>query len=315
MTRHRASRGTRAARAFFLTLTVLALMTPGTSVSAQAPAQASNPGPDMALIREFAGERAFTKPSRDAIMGFSLPTQITEVFVKGGQEVKKGDPLVKGDDSEDQALLRLQKLRAETDLAVQRAKITRDLAETEFKRVQEMQSKGGSSPQEFDRSRLSLQGAEVDYQTARLNQTQEQIQVDRLEARIARFRLAAPFDGEVDLVHVDAGQAVSENEKVVRVVNVDLLWVDVPASMKELQTLQVKVNDPAWALLETAGKYRVAKGKVIEVSPVADAASRTRRVRVEIQNPKGPERVVGGEPAWIRFTAPDEGTLKLLSSK
>ncbi len=269
---------------------------------------------DAPVIRDFAGTRAFTRPSRDAIMGFSLPTQVLEVVVKGGQEVKAGDLLVRGDDKEDVALLRLQKLRAETELPVKRAKATMDLADLESKRVREAFEQRGATPQELDRARLSLDGATIDYQTAILNQTQEAIQVDRLQARLDRMRLAAPFDGQVDLVHVDVGQAVSENEKVVRVVNVDALWLDVPASMRDPATLSIGVGDRAWVLVESGGRHAIRDGKVIEVSPVADPSSRTRRVRVEVPNPKGPSRLVAGEPAWVRFTPPPPDVARALAA-
>lgn len=253
------------------------------------------------LVREFGGTRAFTRPSRDAVMGFSLTTQVMEVLARGGQEVKKGEALVKGDDAEDQALLRLQLLRAETDLPEKRAKVARDLAELEFQRAQDLRERGGGSPQEFDRARLSLDGAVVDYQAAALNQAQEKIQVDRLRARLTRFTLSAPFDGQVESVSVDVGQAVSENDKVVRVVDVDPLWIDVPTPMDVGESRKVREGQSAWVLVEVGGDYAVREGKVIEVSPVADPASRTRRVRVELPNPSGADRLVAGEPAWVRF--------------
>lgn len=255
-------------------------------------------------IVEFGGYYAFTKPSRDATMGFTLPTQVMDIKVKGGQEVKKGDLLIKGDDREDDALARTQKVRADTDLPEKRAKAEMDLAEIEYNRMVEASSKGGSSPQEVDRARLVRDARAMDYQLAIHNQTQEKIQVERYDARVAHMRLIAPFDGEVDDVKVDVGQAVSENEKIIRVVNVDPLWIDVPAMMTDVATLALKNGERAWVMVEVAGKYRLSEGKVVEVSPVADPSSRTRRVRVELANPKGEKRLVAGEPAWVRFTAP-----------
>jgi hypothetical protein len=45
------------------------------------------------------GEKAVTRPSRDATMGFSNPTQVKEIAVKGGQKVKLGQLLIRGDDT------------------------------------------------------------------------------------------------------------------------------------------------------------------------------------------------------------------------
>src|SRR5262245_21817332 len=91
------------------------------SVSALALAQSpATPTPPVEhpIVREFGGYRAFTRPSRDSTMGFSQPTQVQEILVKGGQVVKKGELIIRGDDGEDQALLKLQRMRAETDLPI-----------------------------------------------------------------------------------------------------------------------------------------------------------------------------------------------------
>ncbi|MBL8963676.1 MAG: hypothetical protein JNK70_06355, partial [Phycisphaerae bacterium] len=57
----------------------------------------------------------------------------------------------------------------------------------------------------------------------------------------------------------------------------------------------------AWALMSLPGEPRVYEGRIVEVSPVADPGSNTRRIRVEIENPS---RLVAGVTAWVRFTEP-----------
>lgn len=283
-------------------LVVCGLAVAQEGVARRAPAVAIT-GED-AIVREFAGERAFTKPSKDAVMGFSLPTQVLEVFVKGGQDVKKGDPLVRGDDVEDKALLDLQKLLIDTDWPVQKAKNELDKAKLGLDNILEAQTKGGTTAQEVDVMRLNHEGVRIDYENAKLNQQQQVLQYNRLKARVDRLTLAAPVDGRIDLVAVEAGQVVGDGEKVIRVVNIDPLWIDVPARMTDLATLKVKENDAAWVLVEISGKYTVREAKVIEVSPVSDPGSRTRRVRIELANPKGEQQLVAGEPAWVRLSAP-----------
>jgi RND family efflux transporter MFP subunit len=299
-----------AACAALLGLPTLAPAQTGGPTSATSPTSLG----ENTVVREFGGYRAFTRPSRDATMGFSQPTQVQEILVKGGQSVKAGELLMRGDDREDQALLKLQRMRAETDLPIKGAKAAMDLAELEYQRLQEARQQGGSSPQELDRARLTLDRATVEYQQAILNQRQEVVQIERLDARIVHLRLQAPFDGQIDTIQVDVGQSVSENDKVIRIVNVDLLWIDVPASMMDEATQLVKDGDKAWVLVEAGGKFRMMEGKVIEVSPVADFSSRTRRVRVEFANPAGASRLVAGDPAWVRFTAPPEGVAKKVAA-
>lgn len=261
---------------------------------------------DPATISAFSGVKANTHPLHDAVMGFSLPTTIVQIVAKGGQEVKKGDILIRGDDAEDLALLKLQKVRTETDLPVQRARQQMELADKEYEIQTSVAAKGGSSAQQVDRARLAAEVARIDYLYAQVQQTQEVIQQERMQARVNRYRLEAPFDGVVDQVLMDVGQAASENEKVIRVVNVDTLWIDAFASTLDPLTLAVQKGDKAWVLIDAAGLARVIEGRVTEVAPTADPASRTRRVRVEIDNPKGPDRLLAGEPCYVRFAAPAE---------
>ncbi|MCX5689410.1 MAG: efflux RND transporter periplasmic adaptor subunit [Planctomycetota bacterium] len=265
-------------------------------------------GLDPSIISAFSSIKAVTRPSRDAIMGFTVPTKVTEIVVRGGQEVTKGR--VHGAFP----LLKLQKVRADTDLPVARARKQMELADTEYKIQQEVRAGGGSSDQQLQRAKLSFEVSQIDVSKAQMEQTQEVIQVERLEARVEKFRIDAPFDGIVDNVMLDVGHSASENDKVVRVVNVDHLWIDAPAPTQDAVTLTLKVGDPAWVLVDMAGSPIVREGKVIEAAPTADAASRTRRVRVEVPNPKGAARLLAGEPSYVRFTPPSDEFKKLVES-
>lgn len=264
------------------------------------------------LVRAFGGTRAVTRPSKDAVMGFSLPTRITEIVVRGGQDVVKDQLMIRGDDVEDQVFLQLQELRAQSETPVKAAKAAMDLAELEFERVGEVFKNGGSNQQEYDRARLTADRARLDYVAAKESQEQERVGLAARRARVEKLILRAPFDGQIDSVQGDIGQSVSEQDKVVRVVNIDQLWIDVPAPMNDEATLRVKVGDPAWVLVGTAGVPRVMEGKVIEVAPTTDLSSRSRRVRVEVANPKGENRLIAGDESWTRLTAPSAEAVEMV---
>lgn len=255
----------------------------------------------------FGGTKAVTRPSRDSIMGFAASTTITEVLVRGGQTVREGELLLRGDDREEAALLRIQELRAGSDETVDRAKEQHELAKLEYAKMRDSHDRGGASEQELDRARVSEAISAIDVAIARETLEQERIQVDRIKARLDRLQLRAPFDGQVDIVIVDVGQSVREGDRAVRVVDVDPLWIDVPADTGETIARGLKADDPAWVLLDLpeidGGPARLREGRIIEVSPVADAGSATRRVRVEVANPDG---LVAGVTAWVRFERPDE---------
>lgn len=275
------------------------------------------------LLGAFAGTKGVSRPSQDAVMGFSLPTNVQattvkEIVKRGGSEVKSGDVIVKGDDAEDRILLKLQEERVAKPLAVDRAKAAMELSDVEYNRVREAFQRGGSGTQEVDRARLQAQVSRIDWELAVSNDLQEKIQLERLQERVVRYNIVAPFAGSVDLVNADVGQVVGGNEKVVRVVDVDPLWVDVPVPTADRATWELSVGAKAWALASVAGVPRMVEGKVIEVAPTADPASRTRRIRVEVPNPptnppanasNAAPRLLAGEALWVRFTQPDAAQL------
>ncbi len=262
-------------------------------------------GPSESDIKSFDGIKAVTRPSRDAIMGFSASTRVMELLVAGGQTVTKGQLLIRGDDAEDAIVVKLQELRSATDLPVQKAKKAAELAKIEYERYKEAQAKGSASPTEVDRARVSKEGADIDVGQAEVTQQQEAVQVDRLKARVEKLRIVAPFNGVVDQLSVDLGQTVSESDKIVRVVNVDPLWIDVPVPTGK--TLDLQSESKCWVLMDLPGQTSVRQGKVIEVSAVADAASGTRRVRVALPNPS---KTVAGVTAYVRFSEPSEAWSK-----
>ena len=270
------------------------------------PPSSSQPAaPTEGDAKLFDGIKAVTRPSRDAIMGFSASTRVMELLVAGGQPVTKGQLLIRGDDAEDAIVVKLQELRSATDLPVQKAKKAAELAKLEYERYKEAQAKGSASPTEVDRARVSYEAAEIDVGQADITQQQEVVQVDRLKARVDKLRIVAPFNGVVDQISVDVGQSVSESDKIVRVVNVDPLWIDVPVPTGK--TLDLAPDARCWVLLDLPGQTGVRQGKVIEVSAVADAASGTRRVRVALPHPT---KTVAGVTAYVRFTEPTEAWSK-----
>jgi membrane fusion protein (multidrug efflux system) len=267
---------------------------PAGSTSSSAPSLAQT-------IASFGGHKAFTRPWRDSVMGFSQSTRVVEIPVVGGQSVKKGDLIIRGEDEEEVARLVLQKMRAESTLTVDKAKKSVELALLVRGRYEEASLRGGTAELETKKAILDHEASIIDRDAAILNQDQEVIAVRLAQARLDRVRIVAPFDGTIDMISVDLGQSVNENDKVTRVVDTSILWVDVGVPTGESVELKLTKGGSAWALVSLPGQLRVYEGTIIEVSPVADPSSNTRRVRVQIQNS---ENVVAGVTTWVRFTKP-----------
>ncbi|WP_417515060.1 efflux RND transporter periplasmic adaptor subunit [Minwuia sp.] len=104
----------------------------------------------------------------------------------------------------------------------------------------------------------------------------------RVEVEIAQLTLRAPFDGTIAKRHVQLGTFVGIGDPVATIVDLDPILVVGNVSEREIG--QIAVGAPARAVL--VGGTEVT-GTVRFIAPTAEAATRTFRVEVEVDNPDG----------------------------
>ena len=213
-----------------------------------------------------------------ADVGARIEGRVSRVFVSTGDEVKRGDPLVEIDSNElGDALAALLSARAnliaaeiherrETDLAKQQlssgAVVERARAEAKALRA-ELQ---GST------QRLLAMGFGAD-------------EISKIEAGHGprRITLRAPIEGEVVNRYAVLGQVVSPTEPVLRLADLDHLWVELDVFERDLA--HVAEGNTAEIVSEThPGK--TFRGVVTHVDATVDTSTRAAGVRVEVQNPE-----------------------------
>jgi RND family efflux transporter MFP subunit len=263
------------------------------------PVQGSSATSWDSLAESFGGSKADTRPSRDTTMQFPSSTEIREVIAVGGQRVKKGDVLIRARDADILAAIAVQKDLAENDNEIQGAQKQAELAKFKLDRLQGAQTQ--FSPTEYEEARIGAEVSKVQFEQAKRNKQQNVLKLKQAEAQHERYYLEAPFDGIVEEVMVEVGEGVTEQTKVLRLVNIEKLWLDPYAATSDTIRQDLKQGSPAWVLVEMPDAPRLVQGKVLYVSPVADSVSQTRRVRVEIDNP---QLWPAGTQARVRFTDP-----------
>ncbi|MEW6415428.1 MAG: efflux RND transporter periplasmic adaptor subunit [Pseudomonadota bacterium] len=183
--------------------------------------------------------------------------RIARLRFSEGQPVKKGAVLVELDAAEQRARV-----------AAVRADLT--LAETRFKRSEELVAQNFISRQALDEARANL-----DILRARLRQ--EQVALDKTVIR-------APFDGVVGLRQVSVGAYVGKGSDLVRLDALSTLKLEVP--VPETFLSRVRIGQPI-TLTVDALPGQTFSGRVHAVDPVVDPVSRNVRVRARIANPSG----------------------------
>jgi RND family efflux transporter MFP subunit len=237
------------------------------------------------------GIEAITKPSQDVILSFDRAGRIVEMPVKEGDTVKAGQLVARQDDSEEQAALSYAKITAE-DMTTIKA----EEAVLEQKRVDyaNLDKSHAGSTYEKDQARLEVTVEEAKVTLQKFQQTQNQYKYEQSKAATDKTKLFSPIDGVVQETKLQVGESVDvQNMKVVRVVKLNPLWIDVAVPFAQAE--QLKIQDPAQV---TLSNKETRSAHVILVAAVADSASDTLLVRVEVANP---EQRKAGERVDVTF--------------
>lgn len=240
------------------------------------------------------GIEAITKPSQDVTLSFVRPGRVVEILVKEGDHVEKGQLLARQDDSEELAALALYKSKAEDMTQVDAQKIIEQQSKTD---AENLKKTGASSQYEVQHAVLQQKVDAAKIQIAEKQHEQDVDQYQQNQAIVEKTKLYAPFSGTVEELLIHQGESVdTQNMKVMRLVKTDPMWMDVAVPYAEGERL--KEGDPAEVKLSN---NQTLSGKVIHVASVADSASDTLRVRVEVPNP---EHRKLGERVSVSFSAP-----------
>lgn len=245
--------------------------------------------------------QGITAPNADITLSFVVAGQVSEVLIEAGMTVEKHQPLVRLFDEPEQIQARQLKMLSDDRTKILAAEAELDQRRVDLKKLQQAQAKGAASIWEVEHLYLSVRIAELALQSAKLEKEQYRRRYDHACSQLSRMHLLAPIAGLVEEVSVEAGESVGTLGPVLRIVQNDPLWIDVPVPMT--RALYLKLGQAAWVTFP--GDSTAAadpNGRVINISAVADAASETLRVRVEVPNSG---RRPAGERVAVGFSRED----------
>lgn len=203
--------------------------------------------------RRYSGE---VRARHESVLGFRIGGKMTGRLVDVGARVKPGQPLARLDP-------------ADARLAASQAEANAALAAADLKRGQELRAKNFLSEAALDARQTAARAAEAQAQLAR-NQA-------------AYTTLVADAAGVVGAVLAESGQVVAAGQGVFRIARDGER--EVAIALPEAALSSIRPGSPASVALWADGKTYA--GRVREIAPVADPATRTFAVRVTI---------VGGAP-------------------
>ncbi|MBS3821441.1 MAG: efflux RND transporter periplasmic adaptor subunit [Planctomycetes bacterium] len=243
--------------------------------------------------RRRTDHHAITRPSKVVTLSFVMSGKVAEVAVKDGQTVTPKQVVVKLDDKLERIRLQKLKAEAENDTRIKAAAAQLAQKNVDLERMEDLGRKNVATKWEIEQARLEKIIGELSLDLAKFEHAQAA--VDYAEARkgLDRMKLESPIAGVVEGIEVEVGEAVDRLEPAVKIVKLDPLWIDVPVPLADAAKLQ-----PDQAATVTLQDRSVLKGKVIHKAAVADAASGTLIVRVEVPNP---QQRPAGEHVTVTF--------------
>jgi len=228
--------------------------------------------PVRTVTVDAAGKDAWTLPGEvraryETRLAFRLPGQMIERRVEVGQRVAAG-AIIARIDARDAGLA---ESRARAQLA--QAESQAALAEADLKRFAEL------------RARNFISQAEIDRRESQARQAREQVAAARAAAEQAANQvgytvLTAPHAGVITALEAEAGQVLAAGQTVARLARPEELEIAVSVPEHRLHdfTNGVTYRVGLWAL--PGSRYA---GRLREISPVADPATRTYAARIALR--------------------------------
>jgi len=181
---------------------------------------------------------------------------VEEILFTEGQPVKKGDLLIRLDESKFIA-------------AVNEAEANFKLTETTYERNKQLHAEKLVSQQEYDQSAAQYQASKAS--------------LDLKKRLMKDARIYAPFKGMMSSRQVSAGQVIARNTTLTWLIDLDPVKVELNVPERFVSQLQLgqKIE-----IIVAAYPGRTFGGEVFFIAPFVESATRTALVKARIANPK-----------------------------
>ena len=227
--------------------------------------------------------------------------RLVAVTVEEGQDVSAGMLLMQIDDRQaqlDRLAAELERDAAQTqasdDIEVKYAIKSHELADAELTQSLEInrRSPGAVPTSEMRRQQLAKHRAELQIDRSRLDQQVAQMTANVREAavqaadeNILRRQIKAPFNGTVIEVLQNENEWVNAGQSVLRLVQLDELYVDGFLSSAALDSSEIAGCDVTVEVELARGRSVRFRGQIVFVNPLIQAGSKFR-ARALVSNRK-----------------------------
>ncbi|QGM81093.1 efflux RND transporter periplasmic adaptor subunit [Otariodibacter oris] len=215
----------------------------------------------------------YIRPKQGTMLSSQINGTVSQILVKAGDQVKKGQLLVELDSSVEKATLKV----SEAQLPA---------AKANYERFRSLIASRSASKSEFD--------------AAQANYNQLLASIESLKATIQRRQIYAPFDGVAGIVKINEGQFIPAGTEIVRVE--DRSEMKVNFSLPQTDLARIGVGQ-AISVLVDAFPNQPFSAKIIAIDPAVD--NTTGLVEIEALV-KDAEKLYSGMFARVEVLLPIE---------
>lgn len=166
-------------------------------------------------------------PSNLVTVGSQASGQIKKLYVKLGQQVKKGDLIAEINSTTQVNTLNTEKSKLETYQAkLVSAEIALNSAKKKYKREAALWKEKATSKEDFESAQDALAAAKANVAELKASIKQTKISINTAESDLGYTRITATMDGTVVAIPVEEGQtvnAVQSTPTIIQLANLDTM--------------------------------------------------------------------------------------------
>lgn len=223
------------------------------------------------------------EPSQVVEIRAPIEGLIETINVDRGGEVKKGQTLVILDMGVDKARYEQAKYKATMRGALQTAQSRLDFSSKKFGRDQELYQDQYVSANTRDESETTMKLASAELTEAKDNNRVAELQVREYDELMRLKTIKSPFDGVVMERFHHPGEVTQADDQnpLLKLARINPLYIEVVLPATSLGKVRVGEEIKIKPQIEGVDEFNA---KITVVDPVADAASGTLGVRLEVAN-------------------------------
>ncbi len=239
----------------------------------------------------------YLAPAESIEMDFAQAGVIGKIYLKEGQAVKQGEPILQLQAEVLQAQLAIAQAQANDSSAISVANAELKKTSSRYSKLSALRSRGTAHSGEIATALADKEKAQGNLSMANLDKKIAGLRVIEIQKQIDERTLKSPINGIIIEINRDVAESVStrqgEDKSLVKVADISRLKLEVPvpntfeAQLKVGNLMKVRVLNQSSLSGDRSDAATEVTGVIDFISPETDAASETIRTILMIDNGSG----------------------------